>query len=158
MVKPTALFFALLLAACSGESRGPESPERAERGAAASGPAAAPGSGASPGLTAIVLPRLPDSAEGNSAALEGRLVSEGPCLYVDSKGGRFLIAALSPSLTWNPETRRLASGTADFAVGDEIMAGGSQSGLSALPWTVAPHPSCDSSRIWIATSVSARRR
>lgn len=157
MAKSTASLLAFLLVACSGEAGGPAAPERAESRASNIAPAGALGSSAPPASATVVLPRLPGSAEGDAAALQGRLAAHGPCLYVDTNGGRYLVAALSPSLTWNPDARRLESGAASFGVGDRVMLGGSEAGRGAsLPWTVAPNRQCDARRIWIASSISAQ--
>jgi len=159
MAKAIASLLVLLLAACSDNSGGPAVPEGAESTASpprpASPGAAASVSGGEP--VSILLPRLPGSAVGDSAALQGRLAAEGPCLYVDTGSGRYLVAALAPSLTWDAAGRRLRSGSAYFPVGGEIMLGGSEAQRGAkLEWTTAPDPACDTGRIWIATSAAAR--
>ncbi|HYW16908.1 MAG TPA: hypothetical protein VE891_12255 [Allosphingosinicella sp.] len=159
MAKVIASLLVLLLAACSDNSGGPAGSEATD--SLASPPRPAPPGAAAPvpggGSLAVILPRLAGSAVGDAAALQGRLAAEGPCLYVETDAGRYLIAALAPSLTWNASAGRLGSGAAAFAVGDEIMLGGSQARPgTALAWTAAPHRTCDTRRIWIATSAAAR--
>jgi len=117
-------------------------------------------SSCSSGGSASPLALYPGNPEGRTALLRGTLEMEGRCLYIAGEGGeRWLAAFPSPGTTWNPEDRSVRVGDKVLRVGATGRFGGGESkeskrGPSAFPWVQAPNAACDSSKIWVVTTLT----
>ncbi len=91
------------------------------------------------------------------AALEGVLHVEGRCLYVvgaDRRRSRTLPAFHIDDISWDAAARALRVRGQAFAPGDRVLlTGGEAPGSAALRWVRRPHPSCDSSNLFIAGAI-----
>jgi hypothetical protein len=99
----------------------------------------------------------PGTAEGDAASLRGTLELEASCLYIRGDGGeRWLAAFPSPGTSWNPEDRSVHVQGRVLRVGEQAGFGGGErkSGAGVLSWIQAPAASCDSSRIWMVTTLT----
>jgi hypothetical protein len=147
-----ALLSSLLVSAgaCGGGEPAPAPPVvRAEPSASAGG--------------TTRLARLPDSREGDAAALVGTLRAEDGCLYVAAGDGtRFLIGSMIPGARWDETEEVLvipaAEGPAEtrFAPGDRILLGGSEARPGVLDdlWVDPPGDGCDAGRVWVTSGVT----
>jgi hypothetical protein len=155
------IFLPLLLAvACSRPAVQEQSPSEAVRSGGAVGERSA--GGAAP---EVRLARLPDSREGNAAAVAGTLRAEGACLYLEAASSvRFLIASTIPGARWDAAREALvipsaAAGenAATYRSGERVTLGGSEAGAAVLSgkWVEPPAATCDTSHIWIANSITS---
>lgn len=109
------------------------------------------GSGPAPSPLAL----YPGSPMGDAARLRGTLEMDGDCLYIISEGGaRWLAAFPAPGTTWDPEERSLRVADRVLRVGDAgDFGGGEAKGPEGIPWVQAPKAECDSSQIWLVTTL-----
>jgi hypothetical protein len=102
----------------------------------------------------VVVPRYLGEPNRDSAALIGRLVVDGKCLFVEAAGGsRLLIGFPDEATKWDDDSQRLTLGDRTFAVGDEVMFGGSAATgdpLKLLRWATEPSPDCTAEQFWIS--------
>ena len=102
----------------------------------------------------VVVPRYLGEPNRDSAALIGRLVVEGKCLFVEAAGGsRLLIGFPDEATKWDDDEQRLTLGDRTFAVGDEVMFGGSaatKDPLNLLRWATEPSPDRTAEQFWIS--------
>jgi hypothetical protein len=160
MDKKLILLPLLLAAACSRPAVQEQNPSEAVRPGGAVGERSA--GGATP---EVRLARLPDSREGNAAAVAGTLRAEGACLYLEAAGSaRFLIASTIPGARWDAAREALvvpaaAAGedTAAYRSGERVTLGGSEAGAAILSgkWVEPPAATCDTSHIWVANSIAS---
>jgi hypothetical protein len=158
----------LLVVACSGTAgddrespSADDAPSRAATGGG-SGEAARP---SVPADATVRLARLPESREGDLAALEGTLQADGPCLYLEAAGSdRYLIAFTIPGVRWDADRRVLVvppespgPGAATYPTGERVILGGSEASAATLEdlWVEPPDPACDTGRIWVAHALSS---
>ena len=90
---------------------------------------------------------LPSEPGGDAAQLEGTLVEEDGCLYVDADSARYLPVFPAGAVAWDGSTLTTTNprdpATRDEVVpGEEISLGGGGSGLDPGPTTVVPD-ACD---------------
>jgi hypothetical protein len=113
----------------------------------------------------VRLARLPESREGDLAALEGTLRADGPCLYLEAAGSdRYLIAFTIPGVRWDADRRVLVvpsespgPGAATYPTGERVILGGSEASAATLEdlWVDRPDVACDVARIWVAHVISS---
>jgi hypothetical protein len=119
-----------------------------------------PDGGGKPGGVRLAL--LAPSGGSNMAALEGTLHAEGRCLYIagnDTAKSRTFPAFPVAGLRWDPATGTLHMGGASFRQGQRVvLTGGEPADRAALDWVQAPHPSCDTSDLFVAGAIAAAAR
>ena len=94
----------------------------------------------------------------------GTLEIEEQCVYVQPEGeqDRLLVLFSSANTSWDPDTEAIL-GTAGngifsrFLSGDTVELGGGfgqQNSLESFTWVLEPDQSCDTTRLWIASTIS----
>ena len=108
------------------------------------------------GGTASPLALYPASSEGPSAQLEGTLKMAGGCLYITRENGEQWLAAFpSPGTTWDAGEQSVRMGDKALKVGDTAgFTGGEVSSGEGIRWVQAPGKECDSSKIWLVTTLA----
>ena len=88
---------------------------------------------------------------GHQAALSGRLILDGGCLYVERPNGERLIPVFrSPNTRWNAETGTVETvSSGRFRVGDLVRLPGGLS--SPQSWSKPPPGGCAGDRFWVVT-------
>ena len=103
-----------------------------------------------------VLLRLPDSAEGDGAALQGVLAQQDGCLGIKAGDGFYSLASTNPKVRWNDSSLSLSDGSS-AKLGDNLLLGGSEAtSPGALEFVDNAPAVCVSKKIWVTTSVVAR--
>jgi hypothetical protein len=122
--------------------------------------AACGGSGSSEDDTPGPVIPLYRAGEGNpelGALIRRRLAVEGPCLFVDSEGSRFLpIFPHTAEIAWDHEAGLLHFGDRTYRPGDSIGVGGGAMSASfrlddsRRDWVQEPELSCEFDIVWLA--------
>ncbi len=102
----------------------------------------------------LVLYRASRGSDG--ALLEGRLVADGECIYIENQAGsRFLAAWPLPGTAWNPDPLvvsvsgvRLRPGSVAFFAGGEVPLKGSR-----IDWVQPPRAGCVTEKAWLVHTV-----
>ena len=146
----------LTLGACSNATSSDSQPVDT-----ASSPAAVPGpvgSSSPPPATSgseAVLLRLPDSKEGDGAAIEGRLAVEDGCVGITAGDGFYVLAPTDPAIRWSGGALTLSDGTS-ARVGARLLLGGSEaSDPGTLPFVETVPAVCTGKRMWVTASATA---
>ena len=103
----------------------------------------------------VRLALLPPSRVGDAAATVGKLVVEGPCLYLlHDDGTRTMPAFMTFDTQWRSGT--LIVEGRQFAPGQRVVLGGSEvnGAVANMAWVQVPDASCDTARIWVAVSIN----
>lgn len=91
---------------------------------------------------------------------DGRLLVEQGCLYFTepaASGRRSMLAFQDPSVRWDGGTRTLRVGEMRYSSGDRIRVSGNDATpgeMTPQSWIRPPGPSCDLSRVFIASGLS----
>jgi hypothetical protein len=104
----------------------------------------------------------PGERSGDDADLNGVLIREGDCLYVEEGGTRFLLAFPRGETSWRESDESVRLGgrilrigeviaihfdAETMRVGDHVDFGGG-GGSANREWAAPPDPSCDITNIW----------
>ena len=108
--------------------------------------------------------RSDPEAPANEGLMIGTLQIEDDCVYVQPEGGgdRVFVVFGSAKTSWDPDTKSVLSkdgrGTfRPYVNGDRVEIGGgglAQSSLQNFDWVVEPDSTCDTTRLWIASTIS----
>lgn len=99
------------------------------------------------------LPRYSGAINTDEALLQGTLVREGNCLYIDASGTRWLPIFPSGS-TFDVANDTLETQGQRFRLGMQFAAAGSAAEtLDAIPGNAQPDPSCDTIQIWVVDAL-----
>ena len=99
----------------------------------------------------------PASSEGSNARLNGTLEMNGDCLYITrGTGERWLAAFPSPGTAWEAGERSVRMGEKVLKVGGAggFNGGEMSRGVEGIRWVQAPGKECDSSKIWLVTTLA----